>query len=224
MFTDKIQQGSKKLSCDAKVVVKLFMTILVMEKEESIVRMNVPINHMSKLKNEFVHFAVKYLKLIHRLIVFVVLKNVGMQEQKLRIGQPLKNFLDNAYNVEKSSGEVHLLLNVEVVNFVLLSVKTSLKKLSILHRHIFIQRDCGKERGKEFLREMDFLVSVATLKGRDFIFTIGNIKEMVGMKVMKILSLYVTPVTEKFTQKATDFLVTFKRIGTIMFDYNSAFF
>lgn len=222
MSIDKIIQEEKRLSCNVKVATRHFMTILAMGKEESFVRMNVQISHISKLKNGSALIVERFLKLTHRLLIFVVLGNVELREQNLPIGLLLKKFSDNAPNVEKNFGENYRQLSIEVVSFVLVNVRLILNELMIGLSQVFMVPVCGFKFVKEYLYEIIILAKSVDLLVVDSMSTIKNLKEMVGRKLMRILSLFVQDVT--IWSIANNTLNIFNRRNTIKISPNGVLF
>lgn len=212
MSIDKIIQGVKKLSCSAKAVARHFMTTLAMAKEESFVRMNVQISHISKLKNGSALIVERFLKLTHRLLIFVVLGNVELRERRLLIGHHLKRFLNNVFNVEKNFIDRNQKLRGLEENFVLANVKL-IPNEGVEPFQVFMVLEFGFRFAKELLKGITRLASIVGLRAKVFMSTIKNLKEMVGRKLMIILSLFVQDVTD--WSIANNTLNIFNRRNTI---------
>lgn len=195
MFIDTIQQELKKLKNTVCVVVKYFMFILVILKEESFVHMNALINHMLKLKTRFVRIAEKLLNQIHRQATYVVHGNVELLGQKQKYGLHEKNYLFNVLNAGKNFGLNFLHEQQEKVSSVLVSAKSILKKLTIYLRQVFMVLLCGIKHAKEYWNEITALVNIVVFRKIVFMFTIRNTNVMAEMNQTKTLLHYVQDVT-----------------------------
>lgn len=199
MFTGRIKERSKWLSCIVKDAARSFMTILVMGKDESFVLMNVRTVHMSKQRNASVHFAKKYLRSTHLLRTFAVRGNVEMQEPRHLTGRLQKNCYGNVSNVAKNFGEqVRVLKNLEESS-VLGNARSILKNLTLLLRRVFTVLVFGCKLGKEYFYGMVLNASNVVLMAKDFMSIIRNLKEMVAEKATITSSRFALIVTGFYT-------------------------
>lgn len=208
MFIGRMQQGLRRLNCIVSNVARYFISITAMKNEESIVRMNVLINRMSRLKNVSVHFAKQYLKSIRQVRTFVVRGNVGLRGQKLHIGLHLKNCFVNVCNVEKSFGENYRTLSIGVVNFVHEYARMNFKPclLGVIKGAIFMEAFIGKNYAKLYCKETIINANRVDLMEKIYTYTIRKEGEMVEKIRLTTLSFCVPDATGFFTRMNDLFL------------------
>lgn len=199
MFTGRIKERSKRLSCIAKDAARSFMTIPAMGKDESFALMDVRTVHMSKQKNASVHFAKKYLESTHLLRTFAVRGSAEMQEPRHLTGRLPENCYGNVSNVAKNFGETSLLLSVGGESSVLRNVRSIPKNLTLLLRRAFTVLVFGCKLGKEYFYGMALNASNVVLMAKDFMSIIRNLKEMVAEKATITSSRFALIVTGFYT-------------------------
>ena len=199
MFTDRIAEKLRWLSCNAKIAGRYFTTIHATVTGENSVRMNVPTVHTSKLKNAFVLTAKKCLKSLRLLRTFAVRWSVETQELKRLTGRLQKNCYGNVSNVAKNFGESCRMLSVGEEGSVLGNVRSILKNLTLLLRRAFMVLVFGCKLGKEYFYGMALNASNAVLMAKGFMSTIRNLKEMVAEKATKTSSRFALIVTGFYT-------------------------
>jgi len=201
MFIGMIKQGLRKLSCNVKVAAKTFMTIPVMDKDENSVRMNVQTSHTLKQRIGYAHIAEKFLRLGHHLRIFVVRGNVELLVPIARIGQQEQKCSDNVSNAGMSFGKLQVLLKNLVESFALKNAKLILNELMKELRPVFMQLVFGFKLAREYFSGTIIFVKLAVLMVTGFMSTIKSLREMVGLKLTKILSLFVRIAIEFCTTK-----------------------
>jgi hypothetical protein len=203
MSIDKTQQEVGKLSYNVKIAARHFMTIPVMERDVSSVRMNVQTNHISKQRSVSAHIVERFLKSFRHRPMFVAQWNVVLQGLRRQIGLLQKNFLNSVSNAERNSRENYPKLRNSVVNFVLPSVKLIHKKLESTKIQVFTVLEHGYRFAKESSFEIITPVKNVDSMESDFMSTIKNLKEMVEPKLTRTSLLFVHIATEFCIAKNT---------------------